>query len=73
MKVVLPCENIDDIVLNDEDGEIKQTKDLNESDNLKERLARSESVIEELMVKLNRVVDQNDWYLEQCSLRIAFC
>jgi hypothetical protein len=64
VKVVLPCENIDDIVLNDEDGEIKQTKDLNEYDNLKERLARSESVIEELRLELNRVVDQNDWYLE---------
>jgi hypothetical protein len=65
VKVVLPCENVDDIVLNDEDDEIKQTKDLNESDNLKERLARSESVIEELRSKLNRVVDQNDWYLKQ--------
>ena len=65
VKVVLPCENVDDIVLNDEDDEIKQTKDLNESDNLKERLARSESVIEELRSKLNRVIDQNDWYLEQ--------
>ena len=65
VKVVLPCGNEDDIDLNDEDDEIKQTTDLNESYNLKERLARSESVIEELRSKLNRVVDQNYCYLEQ--------
>ncbi len=39
VKVVLPCGNEDDIVLNDEDDETNQTTDLNESDNLKERLA----------------------------------
>jgi hypothetical protein len=51
--------------LSDEDDETNQTTDLNESDNLKERLAWSESVIEILRSKLNRVVDQNYWYLEQ--------
>ena len=65
VKVVLPCGNEDDTDLNDEDDEIKQTTDLNEFYILKERLARSESVIEELRSKLNRVKDQNDWYLEQ--------
>ena len=65
VKVVLPCENEEEIVSNNDDDEIKQTTDHNESSNLKERLARSESVIEELRSKLNRVADQNDWYLEQ--------
>jgi hypothetical protein len=40
VKVVLPCGNVDDTVLNDEDGETNQTTHLNESDNLKERLDR---------------------------------
>ena len=65
VKIVLPSEEVDDIVLNDEVDEIQQTTDRNESDSLKEKLARSESVIQELRSKLNRVVDQNDWYLEQ--------
>jgi hypothetical protein len=64
VNVVLPCRNEDGIVLKDED-ETNQTIDLIESDNLKETLARSESVIEDLRLKLNRMVDQNDWYLEQ--------
>jgi len=64
-EVVLPSENVDDIVLNDEDDEIEQETNFNETDNLRERLVRSESVINELRTKLDRVVDQNDWYLEQ--------
>jgi len=65
VKVVLPCESVDKSVLNDGEDEINLTTDLNDSDNLRERLARSEKVIEELRSKLDRVADQNDWYLEQ--------
>jgi hypothetical protein len=35
----LPFENVNDMFLSDEDDETNQTTDLNESDNLKERLA----------------------------------
>ena len=65
VKVVLPYEKVDEIVVNDEEDEAKKTTDPNEANQLKERLARSESIIEELRSKLDRVSDQNDRYLEQ--------
>ena len=65
VNVVLPYEKVDEIVVNDEEDEAKKTTDPNEANQLKERLARSESVIEELRSKLDRVSDQNDRYLEQ--------
>ena len=39
VEVGLPFENVNDMFLSDEDDETNQTTDLNESDNLKERLA----------------------------------
>jgi hypothetical protein len=65
VKIILPCENLEDIGLDDNDDDPKPTTDFNESEYLKERPARSESVVEELRSKLNRVADQKDWYLEQ--------
>jgi hypothetical protein len=58
VKIVLPCENLEDIGLDDEDDDPKPTIYFNESEYLKERLARSESVVEELRSKLNRVAAQ---------------
>jgi hypothetical protein len=65
VKIILPRENLIDIDSDDNDDDPKPTTDFNESEYLKERLARSESVVEELRSKLNRVADQNDYYLEQ--------
>jgi hypothetical protein len=65
VKIILPRENLIDIDSDDNDDDPKPTTDFNESEYLKERLARSESVAEELRSKLNRVADQNDYYLEQ--------
>jgi hypothetical protein len=58
VKVVLPCENLEDIGLDDQDDDPKPTTDFNESEYLKEKLARFESVVEELRSKLNHVADQ---------------
>jgi hypothetical protein len=65
VKIILPRENLIDIDSDDNDDDPKPTTDFNESEYLKERLARSESVVEELRSKLNRVANQNDYYLEQ--------
>jgi hypothetical protein len=61
VKIILPRENLIDIDSDDNDDDPKPTTDFNESEYLKERLARSESVAEELRSKLN-VADQNDYY-----------